>query len=96
MQAEELRDHMRQRPFVPFRLYVSDGRTFDILYPEIHGVRKPYFDVGIPPEDGSDPFADFWLPIPLDAIEKIELIPDAVLPRSILRLQGHLSDHATN
>ena len=34
MPPEELRITLRQRPFVPFRLHLTDGRSFDVPHPE--------------------------------------------------------------
>jgi len=31
---QELLEAVRRRPFVPFRLYVSEGATYDIRHPE--------------------------------------------------------------
>ena len=34
MPPNELLDAMRRRPFVPFRLHISEGATYDIRHPE--------------------------------------------------------------
>jgi hypothetical protein len=34
MPPEELRNLIRARPFVPFRLHVTDGRTFEVRHPD--------------------------------------------------------------
>ena len=34
MPPEDLRITLRQRPFVPFRLHLTDGRSFDVPHPE--------------------------------------------------------------
>lgn len=34
MNARDLLDLLRARPFVPFRLYATDGRTYEIRYPD--------------------------------------------------------------
>jgi hypothetical protein len=33
---ERLFDLLRHRPFRPFRLHLTDGRRFDIVYPELN------------------------------------------------------------
>lgn len=35
MTPESLREMLRRQPFVPFRLFVSDGRSFDITKPHL-------------------------------------------------------------
>ncbi|MFN4258089.1 MAG: hypothetical protein ACK4RK_02250 [Gemmataceae bacterium] len=35
MHLEDLRDALRRRPFVPFRLCISDGATCDVQHPEL-------------------------------------------------------------
>jgi hypothetical protein len=52
MTFEELRTALRQRPFKPFRLYVSEGETFDIHHPELCMAGYTSAIVGFPsPED---------------------------------------------
>jgi hypothetical protein len=34
MSAQDLLDLLRSRPFVPFRLYATDGRTYNIHHPD--------------------------------------------------------------
>jgi hypothetical protein len=34
MNARDLLDLLRARPFVPFRLYATDGRTYEIRHPD--------------------------------------------------------------
>lgn len=34
MRPEDLREFVRKRPFLPFRMYVTDGQTYDIRHPD--------------------------------------------------------------
>jgi hypothetical protein len=34
MDPDDLQELRNARPFVPFRLYMADGRTFDVRHPE--------------------------------------------------------------
>ena len=34
MDPNDLQDLLTARPFVPFRLYMADGKTFDVRHPE--------------------------------------------------------------
>ncbi len=47
MRREELIEAIRAAPFRPFRLYVSDGRTFDIRHPEMLMVGRHTVTVGL-------------------------------------------------
>lgn len=35
MAPQELLDAVRRRPFVPFRLYLTDGASYEIRHPEL-------------------------------------------------------------
>jgi len=35
MTPNEIRDHLKNRPFQPFRLHVSDGASYEIRHPEM-------------------------------------------------------------
>jgi hypothetical protein len=59
MRIQEILALIRARPFVPFRIHLLDGRTYEVLHPELvmPGARSilvgfnanpalPYFDAG--------------------------------------------------
>jgi hypothetical protein len=65
MQAEQLREHLYRQPFRPFRVRVSDGRSFDIRFPDLNLVGESVFVIGIPaPDDPLPRFYDrqAWVP----------------------------------
>ena len=35
MRAEEIRELLDAQPFRPFRIYMTDGKTYDIRHPEL-------------------------------------------------------------
>jgi hypothetical protein len=35
MRPESLRDELHRQPFVPLRVYLTDGKTYDIRHPEM-------------------------------------------------------------
>ena len=63
---------LRKRPFEPFRVYLTDGRTFDIRYPELNLVGATFFDIGIPEKGVEDPFMEYAVNVDLDRISRIE------------------------
>jgi hypothetical protein len=38
MRVDELRQLLRREPFLPFMLYVTDGRSFEVRHPEFVGI----------------------------------------------------------
>ena len=47
MTAESLFARLRRRPFVPFRLILTSGTTYDILHPEMLFISKSGVTVAI-------------------------------------------------
>lgn len=47
MRAEELRQLLDRRPFVPLRLYFSDGSSFEIRYPDMALLTRSTVEIGI-------------------------------------------------
>ncbi|MBX9580890.1 MAG: hypothetical protein K2X87_11330 [Gemmataceae bacterium] len=67
----------RKQPFVPFRLVVSDGSTYDIRHPDLCLVAQTTVTVGIPPPAGGSPGLVEHL---IDAFHIVKLIPLVVPP----------------
>jgi len=53
MRAEDFRDLLDARPFVPFRIHMSDGKTYDIQHPELLFVLRSRIIIGIPPDQNG-------------------------------------------
>jgi hypothetical protein len=51
MSGEELMQLLRRRPFVPLRLHMTDGQTYDIRHPDNVLVLRSRVDIGV----GADP-----------------------------------------
>ena len=51
MTAEAVFSRLRRRPFVPFRLILSSGTTYDILHPEMLFISKSGVTVAIYDKD---------------------------------------------
>jgi hypothetical protein len=54
VRREELIEAVHTAPFRPFRLYLSDGRTFDIRHPEMLVVGRYSASVGVPENGGVE------------------------------------------
>ncbi len=63
---------VRRRPFVPFRVHLTDGRVFDVPYRGMTLVAQGYVKIGIPITDGPHPICDHTEYVPLKLIDRIE------------------------
>jgi hypothetical protein len=75
MRPEDILNLLRQRPFQPFRLHLTDGRVFDIRYPEINMVTRLSFLVGIPDPDAPDPRAKHAVELDWSNVDHVEPLP---------------------
>jgi len=80
IQPEELLRRLRQRPFQPFRVHLTDGRVYDVRYPDMNIVGTTFFMVGIPEPGEPDPFADHMEMIDLPSIRQVEPLPASGAP----------------
>jgi hypothetical protein len=53
MAPEELRDSLRQQPFEPFRLVMTDGTGYEIRHPDLLWVGKRSAMVGLTGQPGQ-------------------------------------------
>lgn len=70
--THDLLARLRRRPFEGFRLHLTDGRFFDILYPELNMVGTTWFSIGVPELGTPDPFAERFVLIDLSMIRAVE------------------------
>lgn len=81
VRPEEMLQHVRKRPFEPFRIRMDDGTVYEVLRPEFAMVGRTTMVVGIPrPRDLERQryVADHTVLVDLPLIERIELIsPEA-------------------
>jgi hypothetical protein len=74
MQPEELLQIVRSRPFKPFRIHVTGGGVSEIKHPELIKVGRTMAVIFFPAADQPEDVFDRYDPVPLDKIERIELI----------------------
>lgn len=53
MHAEDLIELLEERPFTPIRLYLSDGRSYEIRHPEMAIVTPRIVAIGLTHGNGS-------------------------------------------
>jgi hypothetical protein len=63
MNQQDVLEMLRHRPFLPFRIHVTDGTTYEIRHPEMMVVDRSKALVFFPPDD-----------LPLPAIERYEVV----------------------
>lgn len=74
---EELRVHLRRRPFQPFRIHLKDGQAVDALLPDMHILGEGYIDIGFPEANEPDPYCDHSVIVPFSTIDRVELLSPA-------------------
>ena len=47
MRPEDILDLVRRKPFVPFRIHVTDGSVYEIRHPEMAWIRPSTVHIGI-------------------------------------------------
>jgi hypothetical protein len=53
MRAEGLTELLRTRPFVPLRIHMTDGHTYDIRHPDMVLVLRQRVDIGLQPDPAT-------------------------------------------
>jgi hypothetical protein len=72
MRPEELRDHLRRRPFQRFRLILTDGRAFEVRHPELAMVGQSTVAIGLARPGLPEPVSDRLITVPLVEVLRIE------------------------
>ena len=74
MTSEELIEMLEERPFVPLRLHLSNGRTHEIRHPEMAIVGEDVMALGIEREESDRPRLRF---VSITHINEVEPISNA-------------------
>jgi hypothetical protein len=72
---KQLLELVGQRPVQPFRIHLTDGRAFEVRFPNMTLVMNTFVHVGIPEAGVPDPFVDHSVDVELTAIRGIEMLP---------------------
>lgn len=78
MHVVEVRARIRKHPFVPFRLYVSDGSRYDVLHHDFAMVTSRHVTVAVGAPSADD-FPDRQVdidPLHITRIEPLEPSPN--------------------
>ena len=72
MRPEDLRDFIKHQPFQPFRLTLTDGRTYDVLHPELAMVGRSTMVLGLARPGDPDSVADRFVTVSLLHVMQVE------------------------
>jgi hypothetical protein len=80
MAPEELLTVLRERPFQPFRIALTDGRTFDVRHPEMVLAGRRSAVIGLPAANETEPLYDRRITVDLLHISSMEPIQTPAKP----------------
>ena len=72
MRSEDIRAFRRRKPFQPFRLILTDGRTYDVHHPELVMIGCTEVAVGFPSPGDPEPIFDRFTTVSLLDIMRVE------------------------
>ena len=75
VQPTEVVKYLRAVPFRPFRITLTDGRTFTIEHPELMMVGRTTAEVGVRSPDFADVVYDHSVTVSLLHVMQIEVVP---------------------
>ncbi len=79
MTAEALRLELRRQPFLPLRIYLTDGKTYDVRHPEMVLVKRRELYIGTETSPGSG-VAGECDRVSLLHVVRVECVPPAPSP----------------
>jgi len=77
MRAPDVREFVRRQPFQPFRITLTDGRTYDVVHPDLAMVGRGAVAIGLPSADDPELYYDRLVTVSLMHIMQIEPIRTA-------------------
>ncbi len=77
MGPDDILTFVKRQPFQPFRLTLTDGRTYDIRHPEFAMVGRSSVVIGISLQDEPESIYDRLVMVALSHIMQAELLDAA-------------------
>jgi hypothetical protein len=74
MRPEDLREYIRRQPFRPFRVTLTDGRTYEVRHPEMLMIGRSSAVIGLPRPGDDEPVYDHHVTVSLLHIMQVELL----------------------
>jgi hypothetical protein len=85
MRAQDVQDFVQRKPFEPFRITLTDGRTYDVHHPELAMVGHRTVAVGLPKSSGPQLIYDRLVTVSFLHIMQIEPLPPDESPTNGLQ-----------
>ncbi len=82
MRPADVLEYVQKRPFEPFRITLTDGRTYDVRHPELAMVGRSSVVVGVPAPGDPQPVYDRALTISLLHVMQLERLESPASPTS--------------
>jgi len=80
VRLEDIRSLTRKAPFQPFRVFLTNGQTFDIFHPDMILATPGTAHISVAADDGPDRMKDQVVIVSLYHIQKIEPLPSPAAP----------------
>jgi len=80
MSPERLLMALRERPFHPFRINLTDGRALDVHHPEMVIIGRRSAIVALPTPGETEPYYDRAITIDLLHVVSLEPVPTPAQP----------------
>jgi hypothetical protein len=74
MRPEDIRTFLTKRPFQPFRITLTDGRTYEVRHPELAMFGRSSVAIGLPAGNETEPVYDRLVTVSLLHIMQVEPI----------------------
>jgi hypothetical protein len=78
MRLQELKDAVGQQPFRPFRVFLTDGATYDVRHPELCMLGHGSAIIGLPAAGEPEPLFDRHVIVDLSHIFRMEPLATTV------------------
>jgi len=78
MNRQELLDVLKNRPFHPLRIYVSDGATYLVRHPDLVWVSRTSAYVGVPEGGQAGPAIERQSIVDLGHITRVEEVEQTI------------------
>jgi hypothetical protein len=80
LRRQHFQDDLREQPFQPFRLTLTDGLTYEVLHPELAMVGRSTVAIGMARPDAPEPVNDRLVTVSLSHDMQIQPIVSASAP----------------
>ncbi|MEX2305996.1 MAG: hypothetical protein WD738_00275 [Pirellulales bacterium] len=77
MRSEDIKELVQREPFRPFRITLTDGRTYDVRHPEMAMVGRSTVAIGLPANGQDETIYDRLVTVDLLHIMQTEHVDSA-------------------